>query len=379
MTIDPFPSAAPPLVFHTNEEQLTGGMAELVDLPDFMIQCAGLVDLTGAPAMPPYAGFNDNEMIFPGSLQKIVAMYAAFELRSRVRQHVAEAIGGGLSTSTPGWEATVIADLEAAWKPILDSTFPQFPSQFPQLTRIFSFSPDGDVDFSAAPLSEATIDAIGEEGAPTGSYHDWMRLMMRWSNNAAASRCIRALGYSYINGVLLGAQFIDSELQNGLWMSGDYLGNDWLPNPPGQPQANAAGRALSPRWEIAQGRHLSNFTATAAQLATLLTLLATDGLVDAPASQEMRELMSAANGGIGSYVAEALSRDGRDFTSIISKIGFGDDTRSHDCAIVERTVGDTPIRYVVVGLGSRPFKPSRRRELDDLFIQLDQLIVARNT
>jgi hypothetical protein len=38
-----------------------------------------------------------------------------------------------------------------------------------------------------------------------------------------------------------------------------------------------------------------------------------------------------------------------------------------------------PIRYVAVGLGSRPFTPSKRRELDDLFIQLDQLIVARNT
>ena len=76
--------------------------------------------------------------------------------------------------------------------------------------------------------------------------------------------------------------------------------------------------------------------------------------------------------GIGSYIRGALARDGRDPGLVVSKIGYGDDTRSHDCAIVERTVDGKALRYVVVGLGSQA---GNRRSLEDLFIQLDQLIL----
>jgi Beta-lactamase enzyme family len=197
--------------------------------------------------------------------------------------------------------------------------------------------------------------------------------MLRWSNNTAASRCILGLGYPFIAGTLRGAELIDADLASGLWLSGDYLGHDWVPNGAG-PQANAAGRALTPRWATAQKRQRSNFTATAAQVATLMTLLAKDLLVDQAASQEMRDLMTGAEG-IGSYVRGALARDGRDTDLVVSKIGYGDDTRSHDCAIVERRVDGKALRYVVVGLGSQA---GDRRSLGDLFIQLDQLIVDRN-
>jgi len=45
-----------------------------------------LVDLTDDPGMPPTFGHRDEEMVYPGSMVKIAAMYAAFELRSRVQQ-----------------------------------------------------------------------------------------------------------------------------------------------------------------------------------------------------------------------------------------------------------------------------------------------------
>ncbi len=375
MAVDPFPSGAAALDVITDDAALTAGMAGLADLPDFMVLCAGLVDLTGDPGQPPYAGLADNDMLYAGSLLKIGAMYAAFELRSRVRDAVAAAIDAGTATDRPGWEKPVFAALLQAWQPALAAVLPKLPATPPNLGQIFAVTADGDVDFAAAvpALSDADIDRVGEFGAPRGGYRDWLRSMLRWSNNAAASRCILALGYPFIAGTLRGAGFVDAGLARGLWLSGDYLGHDWVPNA-GAAQANAAGRVLSPRWATAQKRARSNFTATAAQVARLMTLLAKDRLVDQAASQEMRDLMTGAEG-IGSYIGSALARDGRDPDLVVSKIGFGDDTRSHDCAIIERTVDGKALRYVVVGLGSQA---GNRRSLGDLFIRLDQLIVERN-
>lgn len=382
--IEPFP-AAPSLQFTLNDTDLLDRVGKVAALPDVMDRCAALVDLTGSPAQPPYAGFNDNSMIFPGSLQKISAMYAAFALRAQVRAFTDAAIAEGLSTADADWSTTLIQQIQSAWQPVLDAAFPGLPQGFPQLDQIFSFGQNGGVDFAeAAPsLSDADIDAIGEFGTPQGGYLDFMRGMLRWSNNASASGCIRPLSYAYINGALIAAGLMTTDHTRGLWMSGDYGGNDWIPNPPGNPQANRAGALLDPGWQRAQGRQRSNFTATAAQVATLLTLLGRDELVDANSSQQMRGLMSATDGGIGSYVAEALSGDGRPISAIRSKIGVGDDARCHDCAIVARDLPNgTTIRYVIVGLGSDPGRDLNhldRKFFEFMFVQLDDVIVARHS
>jgi hypothetical protein len=107
-----------------------------------------------------------------------------------------------------------------------------------------------------------------------------------------------------------------------------------------------------------------------------MTMMGQDKLVDAAASGEMRALMRSAIGGIGSYVEDALDGVGRAFTSIAAKKGFGDDSFSHECGIVERTVGGKDLRYVVVGLGSAPAQA--RKDLSDLFVLLDAAIVERN-
>jgi hypothetical protein len=314
-------------------------------------------------------------MLFVGSLQKISAMYAAFELRSRVRAQTAAAIAAGLSTTSVGWEKSVIADLDTAWRSKLTSAFPKLPGGFPDLANIFAFSQTGDVDFAAASpaVTNAKLREVGEFGRPIGKFRDWMRLMLTWSNDTAASLCIQALSFPYINGVLAGAGFFDAAQQHGLWLSADYEGNDWLPNPKSNPQANRAGQPLSARWQKAQGRKLSNITGTARQIARFLSRLGDDKLVaDAASNQEMRGLMTGASG-IGSYVNSALVADGRQATSIASKIGYGDDARSHDCAIVERSVASKKLRYVIVGLGSAP---RNRTNLKKLFVRLDQIIVS---
>jgi hypothetical protein len=87
-------------------------------------------------------------------------------------------------------------------------------------------------------------------------------------------------------------------------------------------------------------------------------------------------MMTITPGGIGSYARGALVRAGRAPTTIAAKIGFGDDSFSHDCAIVERTVGGKTLRYVAVGLGSA--RGRGRVDLDELFVRLDDTIVTRN-
>ncbi|MFZ0131685.1 MAG: serine hydrolase, partial [Desulfobacterales bacterium] len=385
--IDPFP-ATPTVAFHVNDPDMLAAFAP-VTTSTVNHLCAALVDLTGNPATPPYAGLNDEEMVFAGSMLKICAMYAAFALRSQVQAFVDAAAANGAPVVPPG----ITDEIEKAWKPALQAKFPRFPAQsfgnkqditFPKLDKIFTFLPNGKVDFarSAPAMTNAALDRAGEFGVPKGRFHDWMRLMLRWSNNTAASYCILALGYFYINGALDQAGFFDSTTGNGLWLSADYAKHDWV-RTLAEKNANAAGQPLTPRWATAQRRRQSNITATAAQTARFMTLMAQDKLVDATASQEMRTLMQAAiecvtpaKCGIGSYVKDALDRAGRGFTALAAKKGFGDDSFSHECAIVERTVDGKHLRYVVVGLGSA--RSRKRRDLSELFIRLDNAIAMRN-
>jgi hypothetical protein len=111
-------------------------------------------------------------------------------------------------------------------------------------------------------------------------------------------------------------------------------------------------------------------------VARFITLLAQDKLVDATASHEMRVLMRADAGGLGSDANDALRRVGRTPSLVIAKFGLGDDGFSHECAIIERTVAGKNLRYVAVGLGYPP-KRSRLNWLG-LFVLLDEVIVTRN-
>jgi V8-like Glu-specific endopeptidase len=349
--------------------------------------CAALVDLSGSALTPAYAGLNDEQMLYAGSLPKICAMYAAFALRAQVQALADAAAAHGVAPALP----TLAREIDKVWRPKLRALFPTRPATayggqnigMPQIERIFTISAHGKVDFARATpaLSQAQLDApVGRTSAefktPPGRFHEWMQLMLRWSNNTAASQCILALGYPYINGALGHAGLFEDTLGRGLWLSADFAGHDWV-NTWVDWRNNAAGPALTPHWASAQGRKRSNATATAAQVARFMTLLALDRLVDPDACAEMRQLLEVTPGGIGSYANAALRRVGRSPIRIAGKIGYGDDAFSHDCAIVERRVGGKDLRYVATVLGSA--RGRKRQDLNDLFVLLDAAIVERHT
>jgi hypothetical protein len=143
----------------------------------------------------------------------------------------------GLSTATAGWEHKVFSALEKAWKPKLKNLFRKFPEGMPNFSEIFILSVNGTAKFAEndPPFTNADLDfrpphptpghapISPEFKSPPGKFRDWMRLMLRWSNNEAASKCIRALSYPYINGMLGAAGFFNKTSKVGLWLSGDYL------------------------------------------------------------------------------------------------------------------------------------------------------------
>jgi len=330
--------------------------------------CAGVVDLTGDPALPPYAGHNDTDMLYVGSLAKLYPLYVAFVLRARVTEHARRLVRGGLAPDDPGFPARVFADLRKAWQPQLDRAFPGLPRGFPALEWILTLSPaDGTAHFTQddPPHTDREIFAAGAHGRPPGKFLEAMKAMLGMSNAVGASRVIRALSYPYLNGVLAAAGFYEPARKAGLWISGDYLGNDWLP-------VDGAGQLLTPRWAMA-GHRVSNFTGTALQVARLLGLMAQGALVDSGASAEMIELLGVP------FLRGALvsASPPRSFSRIDGKVGIGEwDGRLSDGALVRLDRGGAaPIRYALVVLGA----PREISVLNRLEIALHDCVVSRHT
>jgi hypothetical protein len=390
--VDPFPRQGYVLGLEMTNQAFINCASVVESDPDTSPMCGAVADLTGDPELPAFYANNPLDMVYVGSLAKVYALYVAFELRRRVQQQAKEMIKIGISTAAPGWEREVFAALAKAWKPKLKAAFPRLPEDMPKFADIFVLSPTGEAAFSQnnPPLTDSELDSwppnsdpkkppvSPEYKKPPGKFFDWMRLMLRWSNNEAASKCIRALSYPYINSVLGATGFFDQKTKVGLWLSGDYLGNDWL-------RANAAGQPLSPRWARLQGRSVSNFAGTSFQVARLMVFIARN--------PEMVGLMTAASlprsshAGIGSYIRDGLegATPPRAFTSIASKIGCGDEVPppacgfSHDCAIVRIDRGADPaktVRYAVVALGGHPDRA--RADLHKMVVRFHDCVVARH-
>jgi len=399
--VDPFPRHPYVHGFEMANQELINCAGGVERDPDTSPMCGAVADLTGNPELPAFYAHNPLDMLYVASLAKIYPLYVAFELRRRVQEQAKDMIKLGLSTATAGWERQVFAALGKAWKPKLKAAFPAFPEDMPKFSEIFVLSPTGDprepvlVKFAEndPPLTDDDLDfrpphptpghapISPEYKTPPGRFRDWMRLALRWSNNEAASKCIRALSYPYINGVLGAAGFFNKKTKVGLWLSGDYMNHDWL-------KFNAAGQPLSPRWARLQGRKLTNFAGNAFQVARLMTLIAQ--------SPEMISMMRSIPGtgtytpglhDVGSYIRDGLAgaTPPRAFGAIASKIGCGDEVPkpacgfSHDCAIVRIDRGGGPartIRYVVVALGGHPNQA--RADLHKMVVRFHDCVVARH-
>ncbi|MGE5765334.1 MAG: hypothetical protein ACM3ZF_16140 [Mycobacterium leprae] len=375
VSVEPFPTPAPPLSLIGNEapvldKKLNEAMMALKKDPDIRDACVWVIDLRARPTFDGiYQQYNGYDMLYVGSLQKISPMYAAFELRSRVSAHGVKAVAGGLTPDASGWEK-IRADLKAAWQPKLDVAFqPPLPTGFPDLSSIFRLTASGEVNF-----------------AP--DFRDSLEKMVADSDNRAASKCILALSYPYINGVLRGAGFFQATaaipavgrgpVSEGLWISGNYryIAKNWIPDKT-LDDANA-GVMKTLRWQTPT-RPTTNYAATAQQVARMYALLEKDRLVNQAThstvphptfNQEIRNLLGLAEGRTSSIISRRLREVGRPFTAIYAKIGLnqGDDY-ANDGGIVVRTIAGSRVSYVVAALGFRNHRPLSRK----LFTTIDEV------
>jgi hypothetical protein len=340
------------------------GAARTSHADDADTLAAAVVDVTGVGegAAIAYAGFFDDQTFYVGSLAKILAMYAAFELRFRL-QTLVNAVKP-LGPMTQQFGEHILDAARRAWGPQIRRPFPDFPgltiNQVPNLRTMFTVGPDGAVNFRRAAVPESAIATVGEFGTPTAAmtYYHWQKLMMLWSNNTAASMVINAIGFPYINRLLRVAGFFDEASKRGLWISGNYRSRDWLPktNPPQDDLMT-----LSPRG-TAHYKSKTNFVANPQQVARLLTLAKLHQLFDGDVAtcDDMLTLMKAdptdvAGPGVSRPIATAVGLTADDTVS--SKIGIGDPSPVsgragfHDCAVVDRTEGGQLLSYVAVVLG----------------------------
>jgi hypothetical protein len=379
-----------------------------------------LVDLTKSKlGKPDFAAFGGTEQVFVASVAKIAAMLAAFQLRQDLRELLALTKSATLAalfdeqrdrwvleqTSDPGERPNPFTrrlsllrrmvllrgtkvPLTSARMPRLDRVFADVPTGSPmkiefrrtgetksQLSDIIKEFNERAVELESgkkrklgpsqmAKLKRAMDDAQGK--AEALGFLERLRLMMGGivpASNFATSTIVRDVGYGFMASTLLQTGIYDTDRNGGLWLGASY----WT--------------TATPAWRapLAGGSHQS---ATAASLASLMTLLAQQRLVSPQASRDMVALMQKVGNlthpGTPSSFMEGLKRlsDNGSLLSMASKVG--DLGGNDDCALIERRVpagsGDTQtLRYVAVGLRAKDDS-----ELEQLILSLDKCILANN-
>jgi hypothetical protein len=231
--MSPFPAAQfPDLVRDTGKLKaaFTAVKAEVKADPSLV---GGLVDVDGKPldvekipmaiaslnldGTTSVIGQHDvTEMFFSGSLLKIAAMYAAFQLR-----HAVNDLAGTLDTNLPipdffkKVRATFDPQIKNAVKLLTDRGF----HQVPKYETIFTPTLGGDGKYTVAFRSDAD---------PKFDFQHHLQEMVVNSHNPSAGLVIQSLGYNLINGVLEKGGFFRNN-STGIWLAGDYLPNP-VPN-----------------------------------------------------------------------------------------------------------------------------------------------------
>ncbi|MGW2089481.1 hypothetical protein [Streptomyces sp. NPDC001880] len=251
-----------------------------------------------------YAGFRDREMHFSGSLLKVAAMLAAFELRQSASDFAVTE--GDCSANV------VFNDLKSAFNADIQTAAPRFLSEpgiteqmrVPKYPRIFD-SPQGLA--SGGCLMSFSPDFAAH-----------VRGMIVPSNNDEAAATIKALGYSWINGLLANAGLFDQTANRGIWLAGTFK--------PGPPDPFPAVRVPSMNdGDSAQAT-------TTIDMARFLALLIEGATLDSRSvdgiASEMRDLLADAQSvGDRSFMTTGarpgLNGLGAGFTITHSKIGLG--------------------------------------------------------
>jgi hypothetical protein len=183
-------------------------------LPDVRTIPIAIMALDASGARP-VAGQRESEMFYSGSLLKVAAMYAAFQLRVAVNDLAATFAPAVVDT--PG---KLFQRISATFDRQIDDSIPRIRDA-PRVTPAMRI-PKYPTVFEAAMVGG--VWRLRFNGARADSFAGHLRRMIVGSHNESAGFCIRALGYSWINSVLQSAGFLNFGFprSEGIWLAGDY-------------------------------------------------------------------------------------------------------------------------------------------------------------
>lgn len=263
-----------------------------------------------------YAGVREHEMFFSGSLLKLTLLYASFELVARVNALAAHV--------TAGSAADFFAKVKADFDPKIVNAVPRItpgPWRNVSYDKALSVTPTAGGNFSVAmsPLHDQDLRSI----------------FNNQNQNEGAKGCMRRLGFSFVNGNNDAAGFFGVVTETGIWMATDYIKDDAVPAVPGN-------------WRSfnvpVTGGGTSSAACTCISVANMLTRMHRKELIDAAASQTMRDIFRTG----GSWITVPNAGGPYSFTSTGAKVGHSDSDSAgvgpvkSEAAFYERTSDNTP-------------------------------------
>jgi hypothetical protein len=279
-----------------------------------------LVDLTEAkhhaPVFAGFSAFNGDANVEAGSLAKILALYALFQLRFDLNtfakaQNILSA-------------ATLQTEISKQW------------------TK---------AGLTAVPALKSLFRFVEKAGTPVVAE---IKINPQIHHNDAARAAILALGFEYIGSVALQSGLYD-ETQGGLWLNAAYL----------KPKVT---------WTTSPFPKLARHNVTALSAATYFTLLAQGRLADQQTSNDiaavLKDVKCMDNG-----LLDGINTLPGIVKPSANKCGILDDGTFHEAVHVQRQVpSGRKLEYVVGLLTQEP--PAL--DFPKLGIQLDGLIAAAN-
>jgi hypothetical protein len=162
----------------------------------------------------PVAGQHEFEMFFSGSLLKVAAMYAAFQLRVAVND-----LAATLNAAVVDTPAKLFQKISNTFDKQIDESVPRI--RFARGVTPAMRVPKYRTVFQAVRAGSTWRLKFNDTGPDSFAIH--LHKMIVGSHNDSARFCVRALGYSWINGVLQSAGFFrESKPPTGIWLAADY-------------------------------------------------------------------------------------------------------------------------------------------------------------
>jgi hypothetical protein len=164
----------------------------------------------------PLAGQHHFEMHYSGSLLKVAAMYAAHQLRVAVN-NLAATLDVDLTATLDVRKKNLFKKIEDAFNPLIRNAVPRINNRRPLIADAMRVPKYKDIFVATMDTGHWRLDF-------NSVFDNHLNNMIVESNLNSSGFCIRALGYSWINGVLQSAGFFVPEANGmeGIWLAGDY-------------------------------------------------------------------------------------------------------------------------------------------------------------